>query len=230
MTDGYTITHKGMLCSAPIPSAADIPTVRLLFVALEAVFSYMFWTVRDTGNKIGYADISPWSRDMVEYDPLCSHNPLAEIPEGDHNLSAEQLEARAAEMIARRKDYIRNYHEKVKKRDPVAWRAKMNEQRKKFVKNNPELAKKSHLRSMKKAVEEKRYYCSICDYAFPKNYFLQRHLAGPKHAAKAAPPSGEKKYYCSICDDSFTRNASLQEHFKSARHATKAALAGRGSS
>lgn len=41
----------------------------------------------------GMVHICQWARDTLEYDGLCSHNPLSELPAGDHSLSAEELEA-----------------------------------------------------------------------------------------------------------------------------------------
>lgn len=38
----YTITHRGLLCWAPIPSVTLVPSARLCFLALEAVFCILF--------------------------------------------------------------------------------------------------------------------------------------------------------------------------------------------
>jgi hypothetical protein len=43
LEEGYTIVHKGLLCSAPLPPAGVVPTTRLLFLALEAAFTFAFW-------------------------------------------------------------------------------------------------------------------------------------------------------------------------------------------
>jgi len=40
--DGYKITHKGLLCWADIPTAAMVPVARVLFVAMEAAFTFTF--------------------------------------------------------------------------------------------------------------------------------------------------------------------------------------------
>jgi len=42
LKEEYTIVHKGLLCFAPISSAAKVPITRLFFVALEAVFTLVF--------------------------------------------------------------------------------------------------------------------------------------------------------------------------------------------
>lgn len=46
---------------------------------------------------------------MLEHDGLCSHSPLSELPAGQRSLSAEELEAKAAELIQRRKEYMREW-------------------------------------------------------------------------------------------------------------------------
>ena len=56
------------------PSAVDVPVLRALFVALEAIFAFVFWAIkakREYGH--GLAHICPWDRGTLEYDGLCSH-------------------------------------------------------------------------------------------------------------------------------------------------------------
>jgi hypothetical protein len=43
----------------------------------------------------------PWDRATLEYDDLCSHNPLMELVAGDFDLAAEQLEAKAKASAAK---------------------------------------------------------------------------------------------------------------------------------
>jgi hypothetical protein len=42
---GYVITHKGLLCWAPIPPAGMVPLLRVLFITLEATFACVFWAM-----------------------------------------------------------------------------------------------------------------------------------------------------------------------------------------
>ena len=51
--NGYTITSKGLLATAPIPTFAFIPVLRTLLVAMEAVFTFVFWAVTDTKHGTG---------------------------------------------------------------------------------------------------------------------------------------------------------------------------------
>jgi hypothetical protein len=44
LRNGYTIVSNHLLVQCPIPAAADVPRVRVTFVAMEAMFSFMFWT------------------------------------------------------------------------------------------------------------------------------------------------------------------------------------------
>ena len=45
LRENYKIVHKGLLVWAPIPPAADIPRFRLIFIIIEAVFSFLFWAI-----------------------------------------------------------------------------------------------------------------------------------------------------------------------------------------
>jgi hypothetical protein len=45
LDEGYIIQHKGLLCWTSTPSADIVPILRLLFVALEATFTWVFWAV-----------------------------------------------------------------------------------------------------------------------------------------------------------------------------------------
>jgi hypothetical protein len=51
LKDGYSIVHKGILCWIPIPLAADQPVLRVLFIALEATFSFVFWAMQSTKDN-----------------------------------------------------------------------------------------------------------------------------------------------------------------------------------
>jgi hypothetical protein len=43
LNDGYSITHKGILCWIPIPSPANVPLHRVFIMLLEATFTFVFW-------------------------------------------------------------------------------------------------------------------------------------------------------------------------------------------
>lgn len=114
LSNGYTIVHQGLLCWRPIPINA--PVVRMLFVLLEATFTFFFWALlAKTENGYGMIAICPWARHSLEYDGLCSHSPLWEPPVGDHSLTPEELEELAAKMKDRLLESVHRCREKAKK-------------------------------------------------------------------------------------------------------------------
>jgi hypothetical protein len=42
-TQGYIISHSGLLCWTPLPSAGLVPRVRARFLLLEAAFTIIFF-------------------------------------------------------------------------------------------------------------------------------------------------------------------------------------------
>jgi hypothetical protein len=95
LDEGHTIVHKGLLCWCSIPNAALQPMFRLLFLILEAAFSYMFWAMKAVTKDYGMVHICLWDRNTLEYDGLRSHYYLQGVS-GDFKLSAKEIEALAA--------------------------------------------------------------------------------------------------------------------------------------
>ena len=65
--EGYEIAHKILLCWTPFPPASMVPKLRLLFVALEATFSYMLWAMKTLSKDYGVAHMCLWDRTHLEY-------------------------------------------------------------------------------------------------------------------------------------------------------------------
>ena len=57
--DGYKIPHKGLLVWCSIPSAANAPRFRLLFVAIEATLSFLFWAMKSKVEDYGMSICCP---------------------------------------------------------------------------------------------------------------------------------------------------------------------------
>lgn len=71
LAEGYEITHKGTLCSTPIPAAEDVRRLRLFFVLLEATFTFVFWTVKvKTEFGLGIHALRQWAIDSLGYEGL----------------------------------------------------------------------------------------------------------------------------------------------------------------
>lgn len=59
---GYTLTHHGVFASCPTPQPADTPVLRLLLIALETAFTFVFWALPNRTTHYGLPDksILPW--------------------------------------------------------------------------------------------------------------------------------------------------------------------------
>ena len=115
--DGYVIVHKCHLCWTLLPSAAELPLLRHLFLALEAAFTFVLWAIYvKTGYGHGMTSMCRWAQSL-HYDGLCSHNPLSEAPHGDCSLSAEQLESMAAGRAQKHRIAEKEASQRYKKRN-----------------------------------------------------------------------------------------------------------------
>lgn len=75
---GYDITHIALLAHCDIPSPANIPKIRTLWVALEAVLTAVFWALVPSEKNFGLAHMCPWDESTFEWLGICTHNPLHE--------------------------------------------------------------------------------------------------------------------------------------------------------
>ena len=250
LQDGYTITHKGLLCTAPIPPAAFVPCYRVLFVALEATFTFLFWAMY-TKSKHGYGmmDFCPWNIDQLEYDGLCSHSALLELPLGDHELTPEELEAQAIKSREKQLEYHPENYRKRKAADPIAFNAKAAKQLKTSRdKVRPEFRAKQRVlqtKSRARVKKAKKFHCNVCDHSYKNKVDLNYHLNTELHAnallgifpEPTSPGAKErhdrtlnkarasKKYYCAVCDLPCGKKNDLAKHNKTARHIAKAEAA-----
>lgn len=195
LENGYVISHKGLLCWSAIPTPASQPMIRLLFLILEATFAYLFWVMRTPrGGDFGMAHICPWNREDFEYDGLCSHCSLNEVIYGDFDLSAEELEAQAAELKKRR-----NAAEAVK-------RAKNRVHRRQWVKENSAAHKAN-----------KTYSCATCRTHLSSKVELDIHLKTRSHTEREENWQ-TKPLKCYPCYYATDRQDALDRHCKSKRH------------
>lgn len=154
--EGYTITHKGLLCWIAIPTPAKAFPVRVLFVAMETTFSIILRAMRNRTKDYGLPSLSPWSSESMPYDGLCSHSALKEgIPGEEDGLTLEEINAKQVEL-----DKIR---EKLVHMAQVL---------------NP-ARRATNLASEK-------FKCVDCDQLFSSKLDLDRHYTSQKHLDKAA--------------------------------------------
>lgn len=193
LKDGYEITHKGILVWCSLPAAAKVPIYRLLFLAMEAAFTYTFWAVKSRLTDHSMISCCPWALSSFTYGGLGSHNPLIELAAGDFNLSSEELEAVAAEAKKLKRQtkikYEQSHKEEIKANKKLY---QASEHGKKILRNNQATFRKNH--PEKKAANSQRYnekvkalkkfYCAICDSNCSSPADLRRHNATQRHLQK----------------------------------------------
>jgi hypothetical protein len=111
---------------------------------------------------------------------------LREAVAGDFDLSAEELEAKAAEILKRFKEYQHNHYVETKAKDPVNFLARKREIQADFYAKNPGRNAKNLKSSKDNAVKEKRHYCAVCDFAFRTGQSLKDLLKRKIHLDKVA--------------------------------------------
>ncbi|GKT42172.1 uncharacterized protein ColSpa_02353 [Colletotrichum spaethianum] len=210
LKDGYTITHKGLLCWIPRPGASDVPVFRLLFIALEATFTYIFWALK--ARHGGYGDFG--------YDGLCSHAALNEGVPGQFDLSPEELETLAKEREEKRlilkAQNNSSWHYKQMAENYDEYITAANVRVAKSRANNPGRNKKYQETKIKEALEEQRFHCELCGLFFGTKQRLRNHENTPKHRRKSK--QNDSPFVCKPCDLAYHNQSNLTRHEKSARH------------
>jgi len=224
---GYTIVHKGLLCWISEPIAALGPVSRLLLVAVEAAFAYMFWAMKARTSDYGMGHICLWNRHTLEYDGLCSHPSLNEGISGDFDLSAEQIEAQAIEKeqkrLAMKAENATNHHYKQMEENYDEYIGQAGLRVAKSRAKNPGRDRKHQADRVEKALTNKSYRCELCDISFGTKQILQKHEKCPKHARKEH--EADNPFRCGPCNLGFNNQSNLSRHEKSDRHQKKVAAA-----
>jgi cytochrome c553 len=201
--EGYDIVHKGLLVWCPIPSATNVPKFRILFYAIEAAFSFMFWSMHSRTKDYGMSGCCPWDRALFSYGDLCSHSALTDgVIHGRFDLSDEQLAAMAATTkeqktknhnsseanIKASKKYCCELCDVPCTSNYVLLRHKTSrshlEKVAKQLRNSPVKKKSASALSQAKALSLKKYYCRTCDVSCPSKWELNRHNTQSKRHQK----------------------------------------------
>lgn len=208
--EGYKVTHTGLLCWAPLPTASKRFPLHALLLMIEAVLSLYFWTMHSRTKDYGVGFLTPWDLAAFEYDGCCGHVPMREqIKDTKLNMSDAQIDAADKERKLRnsRRDYL--------KRGPVKAAASAKKRR-------------------DKALANKENYCDICHLNFGAANQLANHKLLPIHIDKAngvirlvknprtkqrhAENIANRKYYCSHCEYPAPTQQKLTAHNKTATH------------
>lgn len=211
---GYHISHIALLAHCPIPSAANIPRIRTVFVVLEACFSGLFWAFVPSDKKFGLWHMCPWDQDSLEWLGLCSHSSLCEAiqdREADLDLTPEQLEEEARIRNEFNQQYQINYQREL--------RANPTEEYKQRQAANNKKQQPGTKARQEEAVRNKTFYCSTCDVACRDDATLRRHNATPRHLRKLE--HGTDGFQCEACDISFRYQSAYNTHLLSKGHIAK---------
>lgn len=218
LDDGFTITHKGLLCWCPLPTASIVPVTRLLFVLLEATFTYMFWAMHPDARDVDRTECCPWDSVKFEFDGLCSHCALNEGIDGDFDLSPEQLEAKGEA----RKEKGRLATVKFREENREEVNADNRARYRRFNDDNPGYLKEYQATRRADAVENNTFHCESCNQSFTTKNAWENHLVSDKHKNRLL---GNFAYLCEICNVTVSRQRMVDRHNKSDAHIRNLAAA-----
>lgn len=214
LNNGYKIVHKGLLNWQPIPSAALVPRCRLMYVAFEATWSYSLWGMRKCYGDYSMSHICPWNINTLEYGGLCGHCALSDAIMGNFDLTAEELEALAAEKPERQRQKKQDTHYRNMAENYDEYLDQMAKNSAKYREDYPGRPQELQRNLRAKNVEEKSFYCKPCDHAFITRDRLEYHLKTKKHKNKVL---GVNHLRCEVCNKTFTDRSNCLRHKRSDR-------------
>lgn len=233
--DGYEVRHVGLLCWTPLPSPGLVPKVRGRILALEALLTFIFHAGLAMVTDSYVSEFSLWSRQSVEWEPLCSHSPLKEAIRGGLELSEEELELAAKIRKARLKETAnaRCQRHRARKReaDEELYKQNVTKAKAAWGEKNPDKVLKICKKVRAKAKESRSFFCTDCNMPFASASALDKHFKTTAHrnqvagikkapskpsvaalAAKRIQTAKEKTFYCSPCEKAFQNEYSLTRH------------------
>lgn len=246
LDQGFTISHRGLLCWGDLPPTTLAPIVATRFLALEATFTFMFFARVETIMDEDWTWFMPWKRHQVEWDPLCTHTAFNEKPR-DTELSEEALEAAqtARELHIRKRSLFNSKRADAKARaeDLKGFLARKLRIHMRWADKNWDKVLDMAAGTRARAKASRRFFCSICDMASATNYALNKHndtIAHKKQVKIAAgeaeePLSAEaaqrkaryeghkkiRRFRCTVCDKGYITQAHLSTHYNSQVHKRK---------
>ena len=208
LREGYKIVHKALLLSCPIPTASQIPTLRITILAVEGVMTCIMSAFRNREISYGFPDLCPWSQDLFGWAGLCSHSPLLEGMDGMLDLKPEELEAIAAMTEEHERQYDKTYQRNLRVNPTEEYRER---QRRNNEKQRPALQVIHANR-----IANKTFYCDVCKVSCRDKASLLKHNNTPRHNKKAT--MGDDDYHCDLCDISFKYKSDFTRHTTSKGH------------
>lgn len=226
LEDGYTITHKALLCTAPVPPVPIFPVTRILFYGLEACFSYLFWAMRTPMQNSSKSHLSPWT-DGFEYLGLCSHSALKDgIFVDAEDLTPDKMEEYA---IAHEEKRIKlkamnnsSWHFKQMVDNYDAYMTGACERSIRSRKNNPERVNTRERKQRADAIAAQTYHCDVCDMSMGSEKTYKKHFETARHQQRLKEKEESPNFPCTICKVGFKDQSNYIRHKKSERHKKRA--------
>ncbi|KAJ6282620.1 hypothetical protein J3E71DRAFT_240182 [Bipolaris maydis] len=220
LEEGYTITYKGLLVAAPLPSAAVKPFRRLFLVALEAALACAFWAFKHDKLYSSFGSSCQWELDAFTYDGVCGHIPLIELVPGDFDLTDEDREALEATAKANKRAYDSAFYRRLRDEEPERLKAINKKANAKYYRNPHGKSKAKEQRRVDKAKSSKKHYCDVCELACVKVQDLEKHLKTPRHLKAVADRDAGivKRFRCKPCNKNFPFASALAKHDRCERH------------
>lgn len=188
LNDGYTITHKGLLCTTPLPADEDVVKVRRLFLALEAAFTFALWAIRVVNTGFGMSGMLQWDTTTLEYDGLCSHSSLKEGPsEADEDTQILSRNHAKTNKTHYCKTCDHSFITKEKLTIHLAGKRHAGR-----LKGGDKAAKRRaknarmHQRRKQKAQNERQWFCETCNVLCVRQDEFDRHNSSASHLSKIA--------------------------------------------
>lgn len=221
LDDKYEIASKGLLVWCPIPAVANRPTLRVLFLVIEAALTFAFWAVHSTKTNHSMISCCRWPLSSFTYGGLCTHSPLTEsVPTELLDLTAEQLEA----IDAAQRENTRIYHKEYRYRPHIYahLRAQGRIIDRRFRKNNLERVKANSNRNDEIRRGKKNHYCSTCGVSCSKATELVKHNLSKRHLKKVADAkagiTNTMPFHCATCNISYPTKKQMVRHESTGRH------------
>lgn len=208
--DGYSLSSAGLLCWTNLPLPQQVPRQRARFLVLESVLCLNL-----VASRVGFVDqyfideFYLWARELMEWDPLCSHLAINEGVARNIELTEAELVAVAARRVEQDRLKAERYRKRMRDEDEEAFLRKGREWQADWHAKHPGAKKATNAKSAAKAKAEQRFRCpeEDCDYngGTPSN--LKNHLGSAKQKAIV-----NKDHFCGHCNKAFGTKSALRYH------------------
>ena len=229
IAQGFTKTHTALLGWSDIPVAGLALRARQRYFGIEGVLQMQFFaSIYNVFEPQWAAGLVRWSREDVEWEPLCSHVSFSECCKGDFSLSFEDLESIKLVRIQHQRQ------RKIAKDRRYAAKHKVSR-----------LARQSAARLAIK--ESGKYRCEPCGKNYGKPAELLQHQGNTWHkqrvakiangesiapspamvrrAKRVARDVADERFRCNLCVRNYQCQWDLDNHFTTTLHLNAAAAA-----